>query len=309
MEAIYIFLLALFIDITLGDPADKWHPVAWLGKLICLEMKPAPAKGRISQFFAGMLLILATIVLLGTAIYFLMAWLSSINTILYIIIAALLLKSTFSARGLLKAASHIKDLLMKNSLDVARKELKSLVSRDTTTLDKSSVISAAIESVAENICDSFVAPVIFFLIFGVPGAAVYRAVNTYDAMIGYHGQWEYFGKFAARFDDVLNFVPARISAVILVTAAWACHKNASRSCAIMWRDHGRTESPNAGWTMSAIAGALDIQLEKSGCYKLGNNRHALSISDIDISIRIASIAIAIWSVITVVIQGVIIAAG
>jgi adenosylcobinamide-phosphate synthase len=309
MEAIFTFLLALLIDITLGDPPDRWHPVSWLGKLISLETRLTRGRSKKSQFVIGMLLVLATVCLLGTSAFFFMQFLSSFNTVLYIIVAALLLKSTFSIRGLLKAASRIKRDLKDSGLETARHQLKWLVSRKTSDLDEGQVISATIESVAENLCDSFVAPLIYFLVFGIPGAVVYRVVNTYDAMIGYHGECEYSGKFAARLDDVLNYIPARVSAFLLIVATWASGKNVSRSWVIMWRDHGRTESPNAGWTMSAIAGALDIRLEKPGCYILGENNHALSAPDIDFSIQIVSIAAAIWSVITVAIQGVIIAAG
>jgi adenosylcobinamide-phosphate synthase len=307
MEAIYIFILALLIDIGLGDPPDRFHPVAWLGKLIHLESKTNPHKGPQSQFVTGMLLVLLTVSILGTLTFFLMNFLAGVNSILYVIAGALLLKSTFSVRGLIKAASRVKQELQQNKIESARQDLKWLVSRNTSNLDRNQAISAAIESVAENICDSFVAPVIYFLAFGVTGAVIYRIVNTYDAMIGYHGDWEYFGKFAARMDDVLNFIPARISAFILVIAAPAVAKNMTKSYAIMCRDHGKTESPNAGWTMSAVAGALDIRLEKPDCYQLGDPGHQLSLSDIDASVKIASTTVAFWSAISLAIQGVIIA--
>jgi adenosylcobinamide-phosphate synthase len=308
MTAIYIFLLALLIDITLGDPPDRWHPVAWLGKLIGFETRMATGKGKKLQFTLGAILVLFTAAALGTVIYFLTQYLENLNTIAYIITASLILKSTFSIRGLVKAASRIKREIVKERLGDARQDLNWLVSRNTSNLNREQVVSAAIESVAENTCDSFVAPVMYFLIFGIPGAVVYRIVNTFDAMIGYHGKWEYFGKFAARFDDVLNYIPARISALLLVAASWALRKNASRSCAIMWRDHGKTESPNAGWTMSAVAGALGIRLKKTGCYRLGDDIRAISTNDIDTSLRIASAAAGIWAAVIFTVLGVIIAA-
>jgi adenosylcobinamide-phosphate synthase len=307
MESIYILILALLIDISLGDPPDRLHPVAWLGKLIHFESKSAVCRTPKSQFIMGMLLVLLTTSILGTITFFFLDFLADVNSILYVIAGALLLKSTFSVRGLLKAASRIKQELQKNKIESARQDLKWLVSRDTSNLDRNQAISAAIESVAENICDSFVAPVIYFLAFGITGAVVYRIVNTFDAMIGYHGNWEYFGKFAARLDDVLNFIPARISAFLLVIAAPVVAKNMAKSYAIMLRDHGKTESPNAGWTMSAVAGALDIRLEKPGCYQLGDQGHPLSLSDIDASVKIASATVAFWSAISLAIQGVIIA--
>jgi adenosylcobinamide-phosphate synthase len=172
--------------------------------------------------------------------------------------------------------------------------LKSLVSRDTTQLSQSQVISAAVESSAENICDSFVAPLFYFLILGVPAAIAYRIINTFDTMIGYHERWEYLGKFSARLDDVANFIPARLTALIIVLAALICRKNISQAWHIMLRDHKKTESPNAGWTMSAIAGALEVQLEKAGHYKLGDNHLALSLNTIDASRQIIAVTAIIW---------------
>jgi len=123
--------------------------------------------------------------------------------------------------------------------------------------------------VAENVSDSFVAPLFYFLFLGVPGAAAYRTVNTLDAIVGYHGRYEYLGKCAARLDDVLNFLPARISGVLLVAGAYFSRLRGRRAWRTMLRDHNTTESPNAGWPMSAMAGALGVRLEKAGFYRLG----------------------------------------
>jgi adenosylcobinamide-phosphate synthase len=122
---------------------------------------------------------------------------------------------------------------------------------------------------AENACDSFFAPLFFFLFLGVPGAIGYRVVNTLDAMIGHHGKYEYLGKLAARLDTAANFIPARLTALAIVCASWIWHRKASLAWKIMFRDRKNTESSNAGWTMSAVAGALDVELEKVGYYKLG----------------------------------------
>ncbi|MET0486093.1 MAG: CobD/CbiB family cobalamin biosynthesis protein, partial [Candidatus Rokuibacteriota bacterium] len=125
----------------------------------------------------------------------------------------------------------------------------------------------AIESLAENLTDSFVAPLLFYLVFGLPGAFAYRALNTADSMLGYReGALEYFGKLAARLDDVANLIPARLSALALVVAAG---RRAPDACAVMLGDHRRTSSPNAGWTMAAMSGALGVTLAKPGAYSLG----------------------------------------
>ena len=126
------------------------------------------------------------------------------------------------------------------------------------------LVSATVESVAENTSDSFVAPLFYFLLLGIPGAIAYRVVNTLDAMVGYHGEYEYLGKFASKLDDVLNFIPARLTALLLVVAAFLSKRSASASWRVALSDHSKTESPNAGWPMAAVAGALNVQLETVG---------------------------------------------
>lgn len=299
MEIIIILLIALALDLIFGEPPNTWHPIAWLGKLITLETKLAPKKGRLGQLAYGVGMVLITLGLIATAAYFFLAHLSEFNLVIYTIVAGFLLKFTFSLRGLSQAIDTVRKLLATNNLDEARISLKSLVSRDTTKLYKSQVISATVESAAENICDSFVAPLLYFFLFGVPGAIAYRIINTFDSMIGYHGQWEYLGKFAARLDDVVNFIPARITALIIVAASLICRKNASKAWHIMVRDHKKTESPNAGWTMSATAGALGVQLQKIGHYRLGDNHYPLSLDTISASRQIIVVTAIIWCSISI----------
>ncbi|MFC2050494.1 cobalamin biosynthesis protein [Chloroflexota bacterium] len=299
MEIIVILLLALALDLAFGEMSNAWHPVAWLGKLISLETRLAPKTGKTRQLAYGVSMVLITLGLIVTAVYFLLAYLREVNPVVYIIVAGLLVKFTFSLRGLRQAVDAVRGLLAKDKLTQARISLKSLVSRDTDELNKGQLISAAVESAAENICDSFVAPLFYFLLFGVPGAIAYRVINTFDAMMGYHGHWEYLGKFAARLDDVVNFIPARITALIIVLSSPICRKNMSRAWHIMIRDHKKTESPNAGWTMGAIAGALGVQLEKAGHYKLGDNHFPLSLDTIDASRQIILVAAIIWCSISI----------
>ena len=179
-----------------------------------------------------------------------------------------------SLRGLSAAAGSVRRALAADDLPAARQALGwHLVSRPTTDLSAGHVASGAVESVAENLTDAYVAPLLFFIVFGLSGAAVYRAVNTADAMLGYRdGALEHFGKAAARLDDVLNIVPARLAALAIVAAAVLTGGNARSAWRILARDHGATASPNAGWTMAAIAGSLGITLEKPGAYRLGDGR-------------------------------------
>lgn len=294
MEVVFILLIALAFDLAFREPANSWHPVAWLGKLISLETKASPQKGNLQQLFYGTSTVLVTSAVIVAPVYFLLVHLQEMNAVVYVIAAGLLFKLTFSLRGLRQAAGEVRRFLAQDNLAQARISVGSLVSRDAANLNQDQLMSATVESAAENSCDSFVAPLFYFLLFGVPGAIAYRVVNTFDAMIGYHGEREYLGKFAARLDDAANFIPARITSLMIVLAAWLCKKNMSQAWRTMLRDHKKTESPNAGWTMSAMAGALGVQLEKTGYYQLGNNHHPLSLKTIDASLRIVMVVAVIW---------------
>ncbi len=169
--------------------------------------------------------------------------------------------------------------LVARDLEGARRQVAwHLVSRDTTGLDQDAVASAAVESLAENLTDGVVAPLCFYVVGtllggGAGGLALvwaYRAVNTADAMIGYRrDELEYLGRATARTDDVANYAPARLAAAALVAGAWLARESAAGAACVLRRDGRRTESPNAGLTMAAMAGALGVTLEKRGHYRLG----------------------------------------
>ncbi len=302
MQEIFILLLALVIDIVWGELPSALHPVVGMGKLTsCLE-RLAPRQRPWAQSIYGAGVVLVGVTLFALPVYFLLLYLREINSIAYVIIAALLLKSTFSAGELSKVASRIKERLMVDDLGEARTQLKSLVSRDARGLSKPLLISATVESVAENTCDSFVAPLFFFLLLGIPGAIAYRVSNTLDAMMGYHGKYEYLGKSAARLDDGLNFLPARITGLLTVVAAFPAGKEPSAAWRIMLRDHGKTQSPNAGWPMASAAGALGVQMEKVGHYKLGNTKYPLLPETIGASLKLMWTTVMLWALICLVIE-------
>jgi adenosylcobinamide-phosphate synthase len=257
-------------------------------------LKVAPRREHWAQLAYGVAVVLIVLAVFVLAAYFLLSYLHGLNLVAYVVVGALLLKSTFSARGLWRAALGVKELLERGKLGGARAALKSLVSRETGRLDGPHLVSATIESVAENTSDSFVAPLFFFLLFGVPGAIGYRVVNTIDAMIGYHGEYEYLGKFAARLDDVLNFIPARLSGLLLVAAAFLLRMGGKKAWRVMLRDHAKTESINAGWPMSAVAGALRARLEKVGYYRLGDANNPLSPRLILPGIRLMEVSALVW---------------
>jgi adenosylcobinamide-phosphate synthase len=265
-----VVLLAIALDLLLGDPPSRFHPVAWMGSGL------GAGRRRLCQGSALRLLLgggAVTLGVMGLAALggALAAWLASVLGPAGIVLEACVLKATISPRGLTSAASAVAAALGRGALDEARRLLGfHLVSRPTGTLDAGQVASGAVESVAENLTDALVAPLAFFLVLGLPGALAYRALNTADTMLGYReGPLEYFGKLAARLDDLANLLPARLAALALVLAAGS---RARAAWSAMARDRSRTASPNAGWTMAAMAGALGVTLEKPSTYRLGQGR-------------------------------------
>lgn len=287
--------LALAMDLVAGEPPWWLHPVVWMGKLIALLERFAPRRGRLLPFVYGAAAVIFTLALFVVPAYLLLAFLRNASMVLFVLVSAYLLKCTFSFRALLKAARKIKQLLINGHITEARRQMNSLVSRDVSRLDAPLLTASTVESVAENTSDSFVAPLLYFLVLGVPGALLYRMANTWDSMVGYHGNYEYLGKFAARLDDVLNLVPARVTGVLMVFSSYLSGNDGKGAWKIMLRDHGKTESPNAGWPMSAAAGGLGLRLEKVGHYVLGDARRALTPAAIERALALTRVSAALWT--------------
>jgi adenosylcobinamide-phosphate synthase len=282
LHATLVVLLAVVLDLALGDPPNGVHPVAWMGRALAAGRRALCHGGPVALLLAGAGLtlgVMASAAGAGAAVAALAGMLGPGG----IALQAIALKSTLSLRDLARAARSVATALGRGELDEARARLAlHLVSRPTATLDAGQVASGAIESVAENLTDALVAPVVFFLLFGLPGALAYRALNTADTMLGYReGALEYFGKVAARLDDLANLVPARLAALAIVAGAGG---RAPAAWSTMARDRTRTASPNAGWTMSAMAGALGVTLEKPSTYRLGQGR-APDAPDVERSVR------------------------
>ncbi len=301
MENIVVLAGAVVLDLALGEPPLYMHPVVWMGWLAGFWEKWG-LKGRPAfQFVYGLLLTLITIGLFSVPVYFLLRYLSQ-WPVAYILVGACLFKTTFSFRELWRAAQKIKRHLAAGDLDGARFNLRALVKRDSKNLAEPLVVSAVVESVAENTCDSFVAPLFYYLLLGVPGAMAYRVINTLDAMIGMHGKYEYLGKFAARLDDVVNIIPARLTALLIVLAALVLRRNARKSWNTMLSDHARTASPNAGWPMSAAAGALSVQFTKIDHYQLGRPDQPLKTGLIDSVLRLTGLTVLAWTSLCIVVE-------
>lgn len=266
-----VLFLAVALDLLLGDPPSRFHPVAWIGRLIALGRRWA---GRVPTdllvLYGAFLIVVVTI----TAVMGALAARAAADWLPWpvaVLAQAWLLKCSFSLRGLVAAVWQVRDKLEAGDLEGARAAVgRHLVSRPIEGLDEGATASAAVESLAENLNDSWVAPLCFYLVGGVPGAWAYRAVNTADAMIGYRlGMLERLGGASARLDDLLNLVPSRLAALALVAGARIGGESGSRAWEVWRRDGRSTASPNAGQPMAAMAGALGVTLEKRGHYRLG----------------------------------------
>ena len=289
---VLVLLLAVALDRLMPEPPSRVHPVVWMGRLITVMERQAPRQ-PVPAFLFGCVIVVIVVGGTTALAWFAMAALAPISPVAYVLGGAFLLRTTFTVQGLSAAAGRTRHALTSGSLDDARESLQSLVSRDSTTLTAPLVAAAAIESVAENTTDSFVGPWLAFALFGVPGAVAYRAVNTLDSMLGYRGAYEYLGKTSARLDDVLNLAPARLSALLLVVGGACSRLSVVRGWRTMLSDRSRTASPNAGWTMSAMAGLLGTVLEKPGHYSLGESMREPEAEDIGTAIRVMESAAAL----------------
>jgi adenosylcobinamide-phosphate synthase len=280
---------ALAIDALFGELPARLHPVVWIGRAVRSMERRLPLGGWRRELLGGAVLAVsipagAAALVLGVALLLrplpLVGWLWHV----------FVLTAMFAQRALGEAAHAVRLALEARDLDAGREALRSLCSRDPSALGAEDLIGASVESVAENASDSIVAPLLYYAAFGLIGAVVYRAINTLDAMVGYHGRYEYLGKASARLDDVLNFIPARLTAALLLFAGgWLGH-DVERGAATWRRDGATTESPNAGRPMAAMAGLLGVRLEKAGFYRLGDPHDPLEPGHIATAWRIVRLA-------------------
>jgi adenosylcobinamide-phosphate synthase len=286
-------VVALLADACLGEPPPALHPVVWMGRVLD-ALEPRAPRGPFARMLYGSVLAIGLPTAwgaLGLVIERIAPW----------PLQALLLEPSFAGRSLLQAGRRVEDALVADDVQQARADLRWLVSRPTDTLDSGLVAAAAIESLAENLVDSWVAPLLAYTCLGLGGAYAYRAANTADAMWGYHSPaYEHLGKAAARLDDALNLLPARVGALLLV-ALGSCWRD---SASVWRRDASRTPSPNAGQSMSAMAGQLGVRLEKPATYVLNADERAPTASDLQRARRLVTMAMLVSAVACVVVRGV-----
>ena len=257
-------IIAFFMDMLIGDPNSRWHPVVLMGKLIgVLERwfyRESDSDGK--KFAAGAMLVLITLLASYEAA-------AAVIMLSYQLpwewgpaaAGGLLLSFTISPKSLAKAGKGIYTLLILGEIEKAREKVGWIVGRDTENLPEAEIVRATVETIAENTVDGIIAPLFFFVIGGVPMAVLYRAANTMDSMIGYkNDKYLYFGRAAARLDDVLNYIPARITGVLFVFAAWILGFDYRSGYRMMLRDAQKHPSPNGGYAEATVAGALHIRL-------------------------------------------------
>ena len=289
MRASAALAIAYAIDIAFGEPPNVVHPVAWMGAVIGRAKVWALRGTKVGQLARGA----AIAIVLPTA--FAACAVAVLrqargHAVLELALTVVLLKPMFAASSLRDAAFLVRDALDAGDLESARRALGSLCSRKADALDAEELVAATIESVAENTSDSVVAPLLFFVCGGVPAAVFYRCVNTLDAMIGCRGRLEYAGKASARLDDLLNLIPARITALLLLLAGALAGQSARGGVRVLLRDARRTESPNAGWPMATMAGLLGVRLVKVDHYALGDADRPLATAQITAAWRVTSLA-------------------
>lgn len=273
-------LLALLIDRWWGEPPAPVHPVVWMGYYLKSVGRRVPDRGPAAAFVLGSMYWLAGAALVALAYGYTAVVLAKLPVWLDISLTALLLKPLFALRMLLGEVGAVEAALTA-SVEEGRSRLCMIVSRDTTLLDSSEIRESSLESLAENLSDSVIAPLFWFALFGLPGAAIYRFANTADAMWGYRDRWEWGGKFAARVDDLLNLIPARITALALLLAA-------PKRLALLRRlpeEAARTASPNSGWPMAALALSLNVRLRKPNVYALNADGSEPSAADMATALR------------------------
>lgn len=269
-----LLAIALIIDWWVGDPDWLWrkvkHPVVWFGAIIDLFDKKSDIEDdenalksrRRALIWRGSALILALLALasgFSAMIYAVKIMVPPLGGILEVLVVVVLLAQKSLADHVRRVATALRD----GGIEEGRKAVGMIVGRDVSQLDESGIAKAATESLAENFSDGVVAPAFWYAVGGLPGIIFYKAVNTADSMIGHHaGHYEYFGKPAARLDDVLNWIPARLSflLVMLATAIWKKVSRVPAVWTVTMKDARHHRSPNAGWPEAAFAASLDVQL-------------------------------------------------
>lgn len=261
-------VLGFIVDFFVGDPYSIPHPVVGIGKIISfLDRHLRTGKSNAGDFRRGILtVVLVTLVSSAVpALILLLAW--NIHPILYLVINTVMCAQILAARQLVRESRKVQKALEKRDTEGARYAVSMIVGRDTAVLDENGICRAAVETVAENASDGVIAPLFWMMLFGAVGGFFYKSVNTMDSMLGYkNDKYLYFGRAAAKTDDFVNYLPARISGLLMVLVCPLCRLNRQNAWKIFRRDRYKHASPNSAQTESACAGALGVRLAGDAVY-------------------------------------------
>jgi adenosylcobinamide-phosphate synthase len=325
IEILIIILASVGIDLLFGEFPSPIHPVVWMGKLIEKLKQLFFRNSKKTDTLSGIIITISLIIIF-ISLFSIVMLILSFNQILFLVTAALLLSTTFSVKILLRSAREVA-LDLDEDVNKGRRSLSFLVSRNTSDLSSQEIVSATIETLTENIVDSVISPIFysilvpFLLLLALPAlfpffikigltstyqilvlsavaaSVSFRVVNTLDAMVGYKDFANInIGWFPAKLDDVLNFIPARITSILIVLAAFLASLDYKQSWNIMIKDAKIPPSPNSGYPMAAAAGALNVQLTKPGIYKIGESKKLLTINEIKLAIKLSIVTIILFLV-------------
>ena len=306
--------IAYVLDLIFGDPQNIIHPVQSIGKMIDIGEKSLLGKkyksDRKYKFFAGMILNITVISLTYGITYLIRR--TSENSIIFTVAEIYLMYTVFSINSLAREGNRVYNILKEGNIERARKDLSYLVSRDTETMDEKMIIRSTMETISENTVDGIVAPMLYMFLGGLPLSMTYKAINTFDSMVGYKNEkYMNFGKFSAKLDDVANFIPARITGILIVIVSMILGYDYKNSLKIFIRDRKNHSSPNSGHAEASVAGALGVQFGGRISYfgkevdkpVIGDKIKDFELEDIKKNIKIMYVAsflsLAVFSVISV----------
>jgi len=297
-----ILLAAFILDIVSGDPYFLFHPVRWMGKAI-KYFEPCFRKIFANQVIAGTFFAVFLIFLSWSITYIIVYLAQFVHPFLKIAMEIIILYFCISIKSLQKAAMDVYFLLLQKRIDAAKKKVALIVGRDVDKLTEKKIAQAAIETVAENLVDGIISPLFFWAMGGAPFAMAYKMINTLDSMVGYKNEkYEKFGKAGARIDDFANFVPARLSIIVISLASHLLAGRAISALKCAFEERKNHTSPNAGCPEAAFAGALDVKLGGPNFYHgrlvfkpyIGNRRKKVKIKDIKKACDLMIISSVLW---------------
>jgi adenosylcobinamide-phosphate synthase len=287
------------LDYVLGDPRNRYHPVAWLGKVIGFVIPYLKSRTGNVEKAKGAIFAITIVGATGFGTYFLVYASEYVAGILaFGVVSAVVLKLTIAVRGMERHAQAIMRCVEAGDLEGARNNLATIVRRNTNDLSEQHILSATIECISESTVDGITSPLFYYSLFGPAGAVAYRTINTLDSMVGYNDDFfKNIGWMSARLDTLANYVPARLTALLMIISAKIIGADWTNSLRMLQRDHTKTFSPNAGYPMATMAGALRIRLEKIGHYSLGDEQEPTSLEKCRAAIAIMKLTTLLFSLI------------